>query len=199
MNAARVRRALALASLPFVFSGCDLLAAAMLDPLGGGPFAPDPFAQPGTTATYEIGVATVEFDDGDVAETIVLDEVAGGSESWEYGSTVTWRNDSGWVMTLSTYSDPTFPAASSNDVTFQRISGTELWVTDYFDTSGRCIVSVRELSEERVAGSVECDGLRWTDGLGVPNYMGTPRYVDGQDSFHVHVEFEAAPDSSLNS
>lgn len=197
MGIGTVKRAFTLAMLPLLISGCDLLAAALYP--GLDPFAPDPFGGPGLGVVYETGTATLEIDQGDVEETIVLDEVVEGSERWDLGATVTWRNDDGWAMTISSYSDPEFPAADSSDVIFQRINGTELWRTDYFDSSGRCIIQVREVTDERLSGSVECDGLRWAEGLGSPSFDGTPRYVEGQDSFHIHVEFEAAPDESIRS
>lgn len=197
MRFAALRRAAALASLPLLISGCDLLAAAMLDPYAFDPLAPDPFGEPAMSSAYDAGTAVVELDERDAQQTVVLNEVVEGSELWEYGATITWRNDEGWAMTVSTYSDTGF--GSTNDVVFQRINGNELWVTDYLDTMNRCIVSVIELSEERVSGSVECDTLRWVDGLGAPSYSDTRRFIEGQGPFHVHVEFEATADASLNS
>ena len=197
MSITSIKRAATLAMIPLLLSGCDLLAAALYP--GLEPFAPDPFGGPGLGVVYEVGTATLEIDQGDEHQTVVLNEVVEGSERWDFGASVTWRNDDGWAMTISSYSDPTFPAGNSSDVMFQRINGTQLWMTDYFDSQGRCIIQMSGMTDDRLSGSVECDGLRWTDGLGAPGFSGTPRYVEGQEHLHFHVEFEAAPDESVRS
>jgi hypothetical protein len=91
------------------------------------------------------------------------------------------------------------PFGSGGDITLQRVTGTELWTTDYTTTYERCLVQVGEMSEERLRGSVDCDGLRWVDGLGGMPVFGTPSYIEGQDLFHVHATFEATPDNSSRS
>ena len=197
MGIATIKRAVPLAILPMLISGCDLLAAAFYPEFD--PFAPDPFGGPGIGVMYEVGTATIEIDQGEDHQTIVLNEVVEGSERWEFGATVTWRNDDGWAMTISSYTDPSFPAGDSSDVMLQRISGTELWMTDYLDSHGRCIIQLSGARNDRLKGLADCDGLRWTDGLGAPSLSGTPRYVEGQDNFHIHVEFEAAPDETISS
>src|SRR5688572_13468752 len=122
-----------LAALPVMLAGCDLLAAALYPELD--PFAPDPFGQPGAATAYAGGTATIEIRQGDQLQTVVLDELVPGSELWEMGAMATWRNSDGWALTVNAYSaHPMDPFGSGGDITLQRVTGTELWTTDYTTT-----------------------------------------------------------------
>lgn len=191
----RLQIAAALALLPFVISGCDLLFASLYGPI-------DPFPEPelGPSVLYDSGVATIEITQGDTTETMTLDQVGPNSMLDSYmGATVTWRNDDGWVLRLNAYSflDPAamdFPGSFSADLTVDRIEDHELWTAGgYTSTAGnRCIVDISEMSETGVSGRADCRGLRWSDGSSGFGF-GEPALIEGQDSFDMTVTFEATP------
>lgn len=191
----RLRIAAALAVLPFVISGCDLLWAGLYGPT-------DPFLEPelGPSIVYESGVATIEITQGDTTETVTLSEIGPNSMLDSYmGATVTWRNDDGWIVRMNAYSfaDPAigdFPGSMAGDVTIERINEHELWTAgSYTSTAGnRCIVDIWEMSETGVSGRANCRGLRWSDGAGGFG-LGEPVFVEGQDPFDMTVTFEAKP------
>jgi hypothetical protein len=186
----RVSGLAAVALLAMLLSGCEYLIPGLYGD-------PGPWEDPGVTTIYESGRATLELDADGVQQTVVLDELSGGSELTGFGATVTWRNDEGWALTLSTFDFGGMPGmgGASGDLSIQRINGAELWVTDSYSNLNSCIVEIEESSDERLAGSATCRGLRWADGLGgFGGYSATgPRYIEGEPSFELILTFEARP------
>ena len=187
-------RAALLAGVVVVVAGCDLLWAAY----GVDPWAPPPpwieepaFPEPTILATYSQGTATIEITRvGDAVETITLDRVAPGStkDGW-MGTSVGWRNDAGWVLTLYAYDD----SYSMADITLQRIVDLEVWRAPAIGPGGpRCLVDLDESSADAVRGSASCHNLRWEDGLIQPVSM-EPTYIEGEAPFAAEITFEATP------
>lgn len=188
-----LRIAAGLAALPVLLSGCDLLVS--------GLYGPDPFSEPGVTTEFTTGRATIEIRVDDSRETIVLDQLAGGSQWDSFGATVTWRNDDGWSMTLATFEmggrdsfglDP----GVSSDITIQRITDKQMWQTDSY-MSGSCAVNVDSADTDRLSGTATCLSLRWTDGLDF-NING-PVYIEDQPRFNAEITFRAQskPDTQI--
>src|SRR5687767_7628778 len=93
-----------LLAVALVAAGCDLLFMAnpwaVPAPWGDEP----PFPEPTVLATYSEGTATAEITRDGTTETISFDRVGTGSTLGGFmGASVSWRNDSGWVLTLSAY------------------------------------------------------------------------------------------------
>ena len=188
MKLRAVRLAAATAILPIVLSGCDLLLAGLYPP---EPFT-DPFVEPGS-AVFASGKATLEITGGDVDETVVLDRANG---SLMYGmATVTWRNDDGWSMSITSYGTTGgFHGAPGfgGDVMIQRIHDNQLWTTGFEQSYNQCTLSVSESTMEHVAGSAECVQMRWIDGFAAPPGFGQSQpYIEGEPRFNVNVTFEA--------
>ncbi len=191
----RLRIAAALAVLPLVISGCDLLYAGLYGPI-------DPFLEPelGPSIVYETGVATIEMTRGATTETITLDQVGPNSMLDSFmGATVTWRNDDGWIVRINAYefSDPGavgLPGITSGDVTVEWIAEHELWTAGTYTAAAgnSCVVDIWEMSETAVSGRANCRKLQWTDGTGGYGF-GELVYIEGQDPFDVTVTFEAKP------
>jgi hypothetical protein len=173
-----------------LLSGCEYLIPGLYPD-------PDPWQEPGVTTAYESGRATLELDADGAQQTVVLDEIAEGSELTGFGATVIWRNDDGWALTLSTFDFGGMPGlgGSSDDVSIQRINGVELWVTDSYSSPDSCIVEIDESSDELLSGSATCRGLRWSDGLGGFGGYGAsgPRYIEDEPAFDLTLTFEARP------
>jgi hypothetical protein len=189
------------AAVAFVFAGCFLP--------NFGSFAD--FDEEGlfssVLATYTTGTATLQITRGATAETIVLDRLGRGSQTASLmGSSVTWRNDQGWILAVNAYDyggglGPFAPRPSeaaqddsySGDVSIELIADHEFWRADSYGPSGnRCIVDIEEADESAVRGSATCRGLRWTDGTAVP-LNPEALLIEGQDPFDAEITFEATP------
>src|SRR5687767_437836 len=102
------RAAAALAILPLVLSGCDLLLAGLYPT---GPFPDpftDPFINPEGLTEFDRGQATLVITRDEEEQTVVLDQVF-GSTMLGFGTTITWRNDDGWSMTIGYYDSSSAP------------------------------------------------------------------------------------------
>jgi hypothetical protein len=199
-------RAALLAAVVVVVAGCDLLWAAY----GTDPWAPppawvdEPFPQATVLASYSSGTATAEISRDGTVETITFDRVGDGSTlNGLIGASVTWRNDSGWVLSLNAYDVGSFlapmasgesgPSSYSGDVTLQRINGSDFWRADSYGMAGsRCIVDIQEASETAVRGSATCRELRWTDGFAAPMPL-EEAYIETEEPFDAEITFEATP------
>jgi len=176
---------------------CGLLAGGCNVP-NFGAFGNEEIPVPTVLATYATGSATLEMNRGDVVETVTFDRVGLGSQLASLmGATVTWRNDSGWVLQVTAF-DAMFGSSSavgpySGDVVLQLITDHELWRADSYGTAGpRCIVDLDDVSETSVRGTATCKGLRWVDGTAVPGFN-NPVYIEGQEPFDAEITFEATP------
>ena len=188
-----------LTAAAFLVAGCFFPSLGSLADLGD----PGPF--PSILATYTRGSATFAITRSGTTETIALTEVGRGSQATSIvGTTVSWRNEDGWILQLTAYdvgSDfgPRPSAASSEDesysgdVSLQLIADHEFWRADSYGAAGnRCIVDIEEADETEVRGSATCRGLRWTDGTVVP-LNPEPVLIEGQEPFDAEITFEATP------
>jgi hypothetical protein len=201
MKLRALRVAAALAVLPLILSGCDVLLAGLygMDPFGD-PFA-DPFADPSVVTTYDSGTTTIEFTQGGETQTITLDQVAANSQLDSlYGATVNWENDDGWSTSVTAYDTAQFgdgmgmPGVIAGDVTISLINGHDYWMAGSYTSSAghSCIVDVWEMSETKFSGRANCRELQWTDGVAPYNGSG-PAYIEGEEPFDVSITFEATP------
>jgi hypothetical protein len=190
----RLLRLGGLCVLALALCGCELLLPGFY---GDEPF--EPF-DPGVTTAYESGTATLETDADGATQTIVLDELVEGSEMSGFGSTIIWRNDDGWALTLNTYDMGVPMPGGGGDIGIQRIVGNELWTTDSFTSPNSCIIDITDASEDGLTGTATCTGLRWLDGLGGSYGMGMagPRYVEDEPAFDLTITFEAVPASGAH-
>lgn len=182
---------------------CAVLAGACVFPNLAG-LGEGPFPMPTVLATYTTGSADLSVTQGGQTEQLVLNEVGRGSTlNSMAGAGVTWRNDSGWSVQVTSYSFGALiaPSASgspendsySGDLKVQRISGNEFWVARGTGISGnRCIVDIAESSASVIRGSATCRGLRWEDGT-APEMFIDPVYIEGQERFDAEITFEARP------
>jgi len=183
-----------------VVAGCFFPSLGSFADLGD----PDPF--PSVLATYTRGSATLAITRAGTTETIALNEVGRGSQATSIvGTSVSWRNEDGWILQLTAYDygDVFAPRATgepesenesySGDVSIQLIADHEFWRADSYGPAGnRCIVDIEEADETEVRGSATCRGLRWTDGT-VVALNPEPVLIDGQDPFDAEITFEATP------
>ncbi|MEX2548437.1 MAG: hypothetical protein WD830_11735 [Chloroflexota bacterium] len=197
-----MKLALALATLPLVLGGCDLLYA-YLDPMA---MDPNGLTEPSTQTSYGKGTATMELTQDGTTETIILGRVGASSmlDSW-FGATVSWENDDGWTVTINAYDMSNFgpdlsaPGVTSGDVTISRIDGLDYWTAGSYTSWGTgngCIVDVWEMTEAKLSGRVNCSDLKWTDAMD-PS-LEQPAYVSGQEPFDLTITFEAVPVANVN-
>jgi hypothetical protein len=167
----------------------------------------DPGPFPTVLATYAHGTASMEVTQGGVTQTIALNEVGRGSSLNSFiGSSVSWRNEDGWSLTVTSYEvgnpfapEPSNDAEQSHDEQYSAeisvglIDGHEYWRADGYGVAGnRCIVDVTELDKTDVSGSATCRGLRWADGTVSPVSI-EPVLIEGQEPFDAEITFEATP------
>jgi hypothetical protein len=195
--------------VPVACAAISILVAGCFIPFGN--FNDDNFPMPTLLATYTHGAASMEIKQGDTTQTIQLNRVAAGSTLVSItGASVTWRNDDGWGLQVSTVDTSTVfgqgpsPSAGKSpgataapyvgDFAVMLIADHEYWRASNYSITGsnRCIVDLTEASAIRVAGSATCRGLRWTDGTITPMML-DPVYIDGQESFDAEITFEATP------
>jgi hypothetical protein len=183
-------KAVLLAGVVLIVAGCDLMWALAAPPWAGPPWPDEPpFPEPTILATYETGSATLEITRaGEPVESVTFERVGAGSAlDGLLGTSINWRNDDGWVLTLTAYDEYT------GDVTLQWINGLEVWRTDPYGMGGnRCVVQLEESSPEMVQGTAKCYALRWTDGL-APPFPVEPAYIESEQPFDAEITFEAAP------
>ena len=162
---------------------------------------------PSVLATYTQGSATLQITRGASTESVVLDRIGRGSQTASLvGTTVTWRNDQGWILAVNAYdfesgfngfgprpSGAVEDESHSGDVSIQLIADHEFWRADSYGSSGnRCIVDIEEADEAEVRGAATCRGLRWTDGT-VVQLNPEAVLIEGQDPFDAEISFEARP------
>jgi hypothetical protein len=160
--------------------------------------------QPSVLAVYSTGSATLNITQAGQARSITLERIGRGSQlTTLIGSSVTWRNDEGWSLTLNAYdfgsvlrpeSTSTTDAESySADLSIQLIEDHEFWRAEGYGISGnRCIVDVAEASETEITGTATCRGLRWRDGIAAGFGVETG-LIEEQEPFDAEITFEARP------
>ena len=190
-------RMAALAALPLLLSGCDLLYY-YLDPLGQPPgdFGPTEPAQ------FLSGTATLEITQGGETQTVALEQVSADSYlDPSYGGWVTWTSAEGWSVMVNAY-DASLSAGIEvpgwiGDVTINRVQGDDYWTAGtYTDwSSGGCFVNVWELTATKLNGHVNCTTLRWADGRNTS--FDSSAYVENQEEFDVSIDFavEGTPEA----
>jgi hypothetical protein len=187
-------RLVALAALALLVpTGCDLLFPPAFGPGAG------PGSTPGTMATYAKGLATVTVTRGADVQKIELRRIGPGSTLTSMiGADVTWRNHDGWILHVTAFGAggaAPIPMPATAQVVLQRLNGGEYWTTQLF-VEDRCIVTMKELSEKRIAGDATCKGLRWIDGIaaqGMGGAFGAPPYIQVEAPFDAEITFEATP------
>jgi hypothetical protein len=180
---ARFRRALtAVASVAIVsaVAGCGLLFPFSADLPGEG--------FPSPRATYTSGSATIVLS-GAEEGTITLDQISEGPHVYaEFGATISWFNDEGWALRYSGVPDAAVPFGTQGYVELDHVvDRAHLSALD----GSRCIVTVDESSDSRLAGSATCRGLVWVDALREPPAFGFPGTAPEGDRFAAEISFEA--------
>lgn len=175
-----------------------------------GDFGED-FAPPTVLAVYSQGSATLVIKHGDTTETINLTRVAAGSQLMSIaGGNVTWRNDDGWGLQITTldmsmdFGTRPSPSAGASpgptaapylaELAVIRIADHDFWRAsgNGAESGNRCIVDLAEASAARVAGTATCRGLKWYDGTASPMIF-DQIYIEGEDPFDAEITFEATP------
>jgi hypothetical protein len=196
-----------LMAIAIVLTGC----LGSFGDFGDFGFDEDDFPMPTVLAVYSQGSATVEVKQGDTTQTIGLTRVAAGSQLMSIaGGNVTWRNDDGWGLQITTidmsmdFGPRPSPSAGTSpgpttapylaELAVIRIADHDFWRAsgNGAQSGNRCIVDLTEASASRVAGTATCRGLRWYDGTTSPMLF-DQIYIEGQDPFDAEITFEATP------
>ena len=201
MRLTRPWRVLLLALVPIFLSGCGLLIPSLY---GFAPTGSDPYPIPSMPifsedVTFTTGTASLELTTGATKSTVALDELVDGSQA--YGMTTTsWRSTDGWSLRLDAFTMDDLSYGGYNQVTIQRINGTELWTADTTYNPSACTVVVHELTDKHLQGNATCRNLRWADALSANNMsLNPPKYIEGQAPFSVDITFEASAKSGQTS
>lgn len=175
-----VLTAVATVAVVSAVAGCELLFPFSSD------FPREGFPSP--RATYTSGSATIVLSGAEEA-TIDLDQISEGPHVYaEFGATISWFNDEGWALRYSGFADPGLPFGTEGYVELDHVvEGTHMSALD----GSRCIVTVDESSDSRLAGSATCRGLVWVDALREPPAFGFPGTAPEDDRFDAEISFEA--------
>jgi hypothetical protein len=161
-------------------AGCELLFPFSAD------FPDEGFPSP--RATYTSGSATIVLSGAEEA-TITLDQVSEGPHVYAaFGATISWFNDEGWALRYHGFAETSVPFGVEGYVELDHvIDGTHMSAQD----GSRCVVTVDESSDSRLAGSATCRGLVWVDILREPSAFGLPGMPAEGERFDAEISFEA--------
>ncbi len=144
-------------------AACSLLVGCEL--LYPGLGSEDAFPSP--RATYSSGSAELVVS-GEDDQTIQLTRINPGPHVYsDMGTIVTWSGPDGWALRVSVYDVPGLSGGDGGVAEIHRITeGRHLASMD----PSRCVVTIEEASDTRLAGTATCRDVTWTDVLDDPMY-----------------------------